>query len=399
MTLIKKVILILIAIGLFIAVTVGFTVMLCGGDVFGFLRQEQQSPDALDYPRSLTEPVWTEETQLPETQPTETQPSETEAPTEETLPPETQIVETEPPMTFDTVPVYDMSQYADIRYLSGSIATSGSNVTSLAMVASYMTKHEYTPAMLMEYFGNYIGNSFEWLDYVSDQLQLPWQRALNFHVAKQALQEGKLVIVVMDERKFYTENYHFIVLTGINEEGRITVNDPLGSHYSHWDLSKGLENGFTDGAILSGYRGAWIFDAPAMPEEPFIYEPVPNTDEYRYPGIELTEEEIDLMARVICLEAQSEPFEGQQAIAEVILNRLAAGNFQSSIKSIVMAQDQFKGADRLYLAKPTHIQYEAIRRALNGPYVVPIDVVFFATYQVNENVWGTIGEHTFCYQW
>ena len=39
MTLIKKVILILIAIGLFIAVTVGFTVMLCGGDVFGFLRQ------------------------------------------------------------------------------------------------------------------------------------------------------------------------------------------------------------------------------------------------------------------------------------------------------------------------------------------------------------------------
>ncbi|MBQ6999845.1 MAG: cell wall hydrolase [Oscillospiraceae bacterium] len=399
MTLFKKVILTLVAICLFVAATAGFTVMLCGGDVFGFLRQEPQEPDALAYPRSMTEPVWTEATVPPQTEPPQTQPPETEPPTETTLPLETEPEETKAPLTFDTVPVYDMSQYPDIRYLSGSIATSGSNVTALAMVASYMTKHEYTPAMLMDYFGNYIGNSFEWLDYVSDQLQLPWQRALNFHVAKQALQEGKLVIVVMDERKFYTENLHFIVLTGINEEGRITVNDPLGSHYSHWDLSKGLENGFTDGAILSGYRGAWIFDATAMPEEPFIYEPEPNTDEFRYPGIELTEEEIDLMAKVICLEAESEPFEGQQAIAEVILNRLAAGNFQSSVKSIIHAQDQFKGADRLYLAKPTHIQYEAIRRALNGPYVVPKDVVFFATYQVNENVWGTIGEHTFCYQW
>ena len=273
MTLIKKVILILIAICLFIAVTVGFTVMLCGGDVFGFLRQEQQAPDALDYPRSLTEPVWTEETQLPETQPTETQPPETEAPTEETLPPETQIVETEPPMTFDTVPVYDMSQYADIRYLSGSIATSGSNVTSLAMVASYMTKHEYTPAMLMEYFGNYIGNSFEWLDYVSDQLQLPWKKAENFHVAKQALREGKVVIVLLGEKSIFTQSQHFIVLAGLNEAGKIVVNDPYEPHYTQWNLEKGLAEGFED--IVTATVTTKTLGMPRLTEE--LYENADGT--------------------------------------------------------------------------------------------------------------------------
>ena len=44
-------------------------------------------------------------------------------------------------------------------------------------------------------------------------------------------------------------------------------------------------------------------------------------------------------------------------------------------------------------------QYEAIERALYGPYVLPTDVVFFATYRTNENVWGQIGGHIFCYQW
>ena len=50
-------------------------------------------------------------------------------------------------------------------------------------------------------------------------------------------------------------------------------------------------------------------------------------------------------------------------------------------------------------AEDTQTQYEAIDRALNGPYVLPIDVVFFATYPVTENVWGEIGGHVFCYRW
>ncbi len=45
-----------------------------------------------------------------------------------------------------------------------------------------------------------------------------------------------------------------------------------------------------------------------MPEEPFIYEPEPAPEESRYPGLELTDAEIKLMADLIFMEAQSEPF-------------------------------------------------------------------------------------------
>ena len=341
------------------------------------------------FPKAVTEPVWTE--------PVQTEPVVTEV--EVTVPAETEPEETRARIEYEQVPLFYMTDYPGVLYRSGTLATSGSNVASLAMVASYLTGNEYTPAELADYFADYIGNSMQWLEYASDQLQLPWEKAANFHVAKQALQEGKIVITLLGQRSIFTDSQHFIVLTGINEEGRITVNDPVEDHYSQWNLKAGLKDGFPDNSIITGYHGSWIYDPAAMPEEPFLYEPEENPDEFRYPGIELSQEDKDLMAKLICMEAESEPFEGQQAIAEVILNRLAAGNFQSSVKNIIYAQGQFASADRLYLADPTHTQYEAIDRAFNGPYVLPKEVTFFATYKVNERLWGKIGNHYFCYQY
>ena len=383
---VKKVMAVLLVIVLFVLVSIFFAGILRNRNLV--MVQSETAVEALKaYPHPVPQSV--EETQ-------ETEPPETEPP----LPPETEPVpvETVPKVVYETVPLFYMSDYPDILYRAGTVATSGSNIASLAMVASYLTGNEYRPDELADYFANYIGNSIEWLDFASDQLQLPWKRALNFHVAKQALQEGKLVIVLLGDRSIFTQTQHFIVLTGLNEAGRIMVHDPYEPHYEQWNLKDGLVNGFRDASIVNGYLGAWIYDPAQMPEQPFIYEPAPNTDVFRYPGIELTAEDKQLMADLICMEAESEPFEGQQAIAEVILNRLAAGNFQSSIRGIVYAEGQFLSVDRLHLAKPTHIQYEAIDRALNGPYILPKDVVFFSTGKVNDNVWGTIGSHVFCYQ-
>ena len=35
--------------------------------------------------------------------------------------------------------------------------------------------------------------------------------------------------------------------------------------------------------------------------------------------------------------------------------------------------------------------------ALSGPNILPMDVMYFATYPENDRVWGTIGGHIFCY--
>lgn len=329
----------------------------------------------------------------------------TQAPTEptETLPPETVPETTAPEQTdrihYDAVPNFYETDYPDIRYGTGSFAENGSGITSVAMVASYLTGYEYRPDQLAQWFACYTGNQIQTLEHISQELRLPCQRAENFHVARQALRDGKVVIALMGSQSVFTSGQHFIVLTGINEAGKITVNDPNRNNYDLWNLQKSFAEGFREGDILCGYSAAWVYDPAQMPEEPFRYEDPAPGEGPRYPDLTVSDEDRELLAKLIWAEAQGEPFEGQQAIAEVVINRVAADNFPGTVHDVLYAPDQFKTVGKLYAAKPTHVQYEAIRRALYGPHVVEEDVVFFSTGAVNGNVWGTIGNHTFCHQW
>lgn len=340
--------------------------------------------------------------------------AETEAPAEETVPEETlpeeteSIVETIPSLEslkndpdadkYKTVPLYFQTDYPDEMYGSGSISSSGCSVTCLAMVASYLTDHEYLPDELARYFGGAAENNIERLEMGAEAMKLPWKKLENFHRALDALKEGQLVVALMESDSLFTDNQHFVVLTGFNEEGRIMVHDPYEPNYEKWDLKRAFRDGFTEGDICRGFSGAWAFDKAAMPEEPFLYYEEDLKVEPRYPDIQLTYEEIQLMARVVWVEARGECKDGQQAVAEVILNRLASDDFADTVKGVIYAEGQFRSVDFLEDAEPYQAQYDAIERAIYGPYVLPEDVVHFATFRTNNNVWGQIGGHIFCYQ-
>lgn len=395
----KKIIILLAAIGVMCGVVAGF--LPAFRDAFTVqINQTEIRPAETVYYAPLESEELTEPVTEPLPEPTEavTVPAETAAETVPEMVPET-VPEETGRKHYDTVPNYYETDYPDIRFGTGSFADYGSGVTSVAMVATYLTGYEYRPDQLAAWFSNYIGNQIQTLEYISDTLQLPWERAENFHIARQALRDGKVVIALMGANSVFTSGQHFIVLTGINEAGKIWVNDPNRNNYDLWNLQKAFQEGFREGDILCGYSGAWIYDPTQVPEEPFHYEDPAPAGECRYPDLTLSDADQDLLAKLIWAEGQSEPFEGQQAIAEVVINRVAADNFPDNVHDVLYAPDQFKAISQIYAAKPTHVQYEAIRRALNGPYVVPEDVVFFGTYATNSNVWGTIGNHTFCHQW
>lgn len=347
----------------------------------------------------------------------ETVPETTQAPTEVTLPtieettqptvaettvpetePETVPEETEAPrVTIDAVPQFFQNDYPNERYDKGTIANSGSSMTALAMVASYMTDHMYTPDVVADDLAHFCGNTIQRMDYGSDLYQLSWHRVGNFHDARRELEKGKIVISLMNSKSLFGGGNHFIVWTGINDDGLITVLDPEQKNYDLYNLKEPFQIGFRDGQLIAGYAAAWVYDKSAMPDEPFIYETEPYAEECRYQGVELTEQERTLIARLICAEGASESFEGQQAIAEVILNRLVTDGFPTSVRNVIYAEGQFLGAEQMYRQEPTYTQYKAIDRALNGPYVLPMEVVFFSKGAMNSNVWGKIGVHTFCY--
>lgn len=349
--------------------------------------------------RETTVPVTVPETTSePETIPTET----TVATEPETLP-VTEPVETEPEaeprQTIDTIPQFFQNDYPNDRYDTGTIADSGSSMTALAMVASYMTDHMYYPDEIADDLASYCGITYGRMDYGCDLLQLSWRRATNFHDARRELGEGKVVIALMNSKSLFGGGNHFVVWTGVNDDGLVTVLDPERDNYEKYNLKSAFENGFRDGQLVAGYSAAWVFDKSQMPEEPFIYTAEPYADTCRYGDLSLTEQEMGMLARLICAEGESESFEGQQAIAEVILNRLITDGFPSTVYNVIYAEGQFEGTSKMDKQTPTYTQYKAIDRALNGPYVLPTEVVFYATTALNNKVWGKIGRHTFCYSY
>ena len=68
------------------------------------------------------------------------------------------------PISYQEVPLYLQTDYPDNMYGSGTIANNGCSVTCLAMVASYLTEHEYLPDELARYFGGSAENNIARLE-------------------------------------------------------------------------------------------------------------------------------------------------------------------------------------------------------------------------------------------
>ena len=336
---------------------------------------------------------------LPDEQPAESTPTEAaEDVPEETTPEEPTESEAECVRPYENFPNYSMEEYGDTMYGAGTIKSNGSGITCLAALATCLTGHSYYPDELAGYFGSYGNNNIDRLLYGSSTLKLPFYQAANYHDVLNALRNGKIAIQLMNSRSIFTDYQHFIVIKGYNSNGLLEVYDPSAANREHWLLKNGFENGFTEDELCWGFSGAWIFDPAQIPANPYIYEPpVRAYEQPRYDGVQLTEEEIDLLARLVWVEARGESAEGQQAVAEVVLNRLASGQFQNSLRGIILDEEQFVPRQYLIDAEPVQAQYEAIDRALYGPYVLPVDVYYYGTTPITDNVWGRIGGHIFCY--
>ena len=300
---------------------------------------------------------------------------------------------------FVSIPLYYQTDYPDVLYGAGTIESSGCGITSMAMIASYLTGYAYMPDELAYYFGGRAENNIARLECAAETLGIPYERPENWHYTYAALKQGKCAIVLVASPSEFTDGQHFIVLTGLTEDGKILVNDPYEPNYTKWSLKEGFQTGFTEGQIMAGYQGAWVFDKTEMPTNVKRYtEALPETAVSRYPDIDLTFAERQLLARVVWVEARGESARGQQAVAEVVFNRLMSDGFPDNLRDVIYGENQFRSVKFLDDAEPGQAQYQAIENAIYGPYVLPTDVIYFARYATNNNVWGTIGGHIFCYE-
>lgn len=119
-------------------------------------------------------------------------------------------------------------------------------------------------------------------------------------------------------------------------------------------------------------------------------------------GIDLTPEEIDLLAKILWVEARGEPYEGQVAVVEVIFNRMASqtGEFpENNLEGIVSSEVsgvQFASWKLRDTAQPGEDLYQVIYNVLEGnAAVLPSrEYVFFTTEGIGRNI-VQIGHHLF----
>ena len=336
-------------------------------------------------------------------QPAPTQPTvpETTVPTE-TLPPETQaptVAETEPePITYDTVPLYFQTDYPYVEYGSGTIATDGCSLTCLSLIATYITDHEYTPDQLVYHFGGYGKTNVDRLEYAISQLGLPCEKNFDWRETQRGLEEGKVAIVMENARSPFTGGQHFIVLSGLTDDGLVIVKDPFEPNYSSELLMDGFMGGFHEYAITSGYSGGWVFDKSAMPEDFVPYDASkPEQPETRYVGYDLPEEDIYTLACLAWVQAKDQPEEVQQAVLEVILNRLVSNEYPNTVDKVLWWSETFGSVRRLQSAYPALPQYRAVTAAMYGPYILPKDVLYYAPWKIGGEVWGQVGDYWFAY--
>lgn len=314
----------------------------------------------------------------------------------ETTAPETVPVETEP-VTIDRVPHYYQSDYPYVRYGDGTIATSGCGMACLAMAATYVTDRVYTPDEIVWAFGGYGENNVQRVDYVIEQMKLPCEKNHNWQITKQALLDGKIAIIMVDERSIFTTGSHFMVLTGINEAGRYEVLDPFRPNYGRDELMDGFREGFPEWQIVAGLEGSWVFDKDAMGD--FRYDiqmpPYPNI---RYEGFRPTELDVDYLARFVWAAAREESVETQQAVAELVLNRLCAHGFPNLVERVMCQDELYTWYRKMGNAQPGVEQYLAVTNAIYGPHILPLTVFHGAPWLKGAGKeWGEVGSFTFLY--
>jgi len=137
-------------------------------------------------------------------------------------------------------------------------------------------------------------------------------------------------------------------------------------------------------------------------EDAVVNAGVPVETTYRN-AITLSEEDINLLATIVTLESGGESYDGQLAVANVIINRMNSGHWGSTVADVVYAPYQFSCTSSpmldYYLANGAQESArQATLEALSGVNNIGNYMCFRAIYVTDledYSVYSVIGNHVF----
>jgi len=162
---------------------------------------------------------------------------------------------------FPEVPLYLQQDYPKTMFGGFKITTNGCGITSLAMLASYMTDDELTPPEMCARYGRYSHNTgTDGMIFNIESAVMGFylkEKTYEPRIAKAALEEGHIVVSVQHPG-YWTRAGHYIVCERMNEEGLIQVRD--SNIYNYGKIKGHQTDEHKWGSITAAGSGLWIFE-------------------------------------------------------------------------------------------------------------------------------------------
>lgn len=162
---------------------------------------------------------------------------------------------------FPEIPLYLQQDYPTTMYGGWPIRTNGCGITSMAMVASYMTDELMSPPEMCRRFGGYSHrHGTDGMIFFKESPGMGFyliEQTYDPTVAWQGLEDGHVAISVQHPG-YWTRAGHYIVLQEITEDGMVRVRD--SNIYNYRRISNHINDEHTWGSITSAGSGFWVFD-------------------------------------------------------------------------------------------------------------------------------------------
>lgn len=132
------------------------------------------------------------------------------------------------------------------------------------------------------------------------------------------------------------------------------------------------------------------------------YYSLDNKTEKRETVINLNDEEIMLLSKLVAGEARGESYEGQVAVAAVVINRVKDSRFPNTLEGVIYQKNAFSVVKNGKInAEPTSSTYRAAQEALYGNDPTN-DAIYFWNPDISTCSWINtlnpylrIGNHVF----
>lgn len=116
-------------------------------------------------------------------------------------------------------------------------------------------------------------------------------------------------------------------------------------------------------------------------------------------GLVLSEEDTLLLEQIVYKEAGNQCDKGQQAVAEVIMNRIYSDIFPDTLTGVLSQSGQFVTWKQHYGVEPSEQVIDNVEKVLNGDTnILPYKTMYFSRGATNNDIQIVIEDHVFCNQ-